>query len=75
MRYLVVFLVLSTFSVACISPNIPLQRVQFGSRIDGYGAIQEKIAKMSMIHYATESMAYMVAGTMDAGHQDYHVRS
>ena len=30
---------------------------------------------MSMIHYATESMAYMVAGTMDAGHQDYHVRS
>merc|ERR1719268_117406 len=42
-------------------------RVQFGSRIDGYGAIQEKIAKMSMIHYATESMAYMVAGTMDAG--------
>ena len=50
-------------------------RIQFGSRIDGYGAIQEKIAKMSMIHYATESMAYMVAGTMDAGHQDYHVRS
>merc|ERR1711892_842951 len=40
-------------------------RVQFGSRIDGYGAIQEKIAKMSMIHYATESMAYMVAGTKD----------
>ena len=40
-------------------------RIQFGSRIDGYGAIQEKFAKMSMIHYATESMAYMVAGTMD----------
>ena len=59
------------FSLVCVSPNIPLQRVQFGSR----GAIQEKIAKMSMIHYATESMAYMVAGTMDAGHQDYHVRS
>merc|ERR1719204_2550193 len=51
------------------------QRVQFGSRIDGYGAIQEKIAKMSMIHYATESMAYMVAGTMDAGHQDYHLEA
>merc|ERR1712002_1067560 len=50
-------------------------RVQFGSRIDGYGAIQEKIAKMSMIHYATESMAYMVAGTMDAGHQDYHLEA
>ena len=64
-----------TYFLVCISPNIPPQRVQFGSRIDGYGAIQEKIAKMSMIHYATESMAYMVAGTMDAGHQDYHVGS
>ena len=40
-------------------------RVQFGSRIDSYGAIQEKLARMSMIHYATESMAYMVSGTMD----------
>ena len=71
MIYLVVFLVFNTFPLACISLNIPLQRVQFESR----GAIQEKIAKMSMIHYATESMAYMVAGTMDAGHQDYHVGS
>merc|ERR1712168_391153 len=33
------------------------QRTQFGGRIDSYGAIQEKIARMSMIHYATESMA------------------
>merc|ERR1719251_242176 len=50
-------------------------RIQFGSRIDGYGAIQEKIAKMSMIHYATESMAYMVAGTMDAGYDDYQLEA
>jgi len=50
-------------------------RVQFGSRIDGYGAIQEKVAKMSMIHYATESMAYMVAGTMDAGYDDYQLEA
>merc|ERR1719325_18300 len=50
-------------------------RVQFGSRIDGYGAIQEKIAKMSMIHYATESMAYMVAGTMDAGYEDFQLEA
>ena len=33
------------------------QRHQFGSRIDSYGAIQEKIARMTMAHYATESMA------------------
>ena len=44
------------------------QRNQFGSRIDSYGAIQEKIARMSMVHYATESMAYMVSGIMDSGH-------
>merc|ERR1719239_1031338 len=50
-------------------------RVQFGSRIDGYGAIQEKIAQMSMTHYATESMPYMVAGTMDAGYKDYHLEA
>merc|ERR1712013_616841 len=34
------------------------QRVQFGTRIDSYGGVQEKIARMSMLHYATESMAY-----------------
>jgi len=51
------------------------QRVQFGSRIDSYGAIQEKIARMSMTHYATESMAYMVAGVMDAGFEDYQLEA
>merc|ERR1711876_157421 len=50
-------------------------RHQFGGRIDSYGAIQEKIARMSMIHYATESMAYMVAGTMDAGYDDYQLEA
>merc|ERR1719462_126542 len=47
------------------------QRVQFGTRIDSYGGVQEKIARMSMLHYATESMAYMVAGVMDQGHKEY----
>merc|ERR1719394_174936 len=51
------------------------QRVQFGSRIDTYGAIQEKIARMSMLHYATESMAYMVSGIMDSGHSDYQLEA
>jgi len=50
-------------------------RVQFGSRIDSYGAIQEKLARMSMIHYATESMAYMVSGTMDRGYDDYQLEA
>merc|ERR1712223_1274598 len=51
------------------------QRNQFGSRIDSYGAIQEKIARMSMLHYATESMAYMVSGLMDKGYQDYQLEA
>merc|ERR1712136_734823 len=50
-------------------------RIQFGSRIDSYGAVQEKIARMSMIHYATESTAYMVAGTMDRGYEDYQLEA
>merc|ERR1712158_72397 len=51
------------------------QRNQFGSKIDTYGSIQEKIAKMSMLHYATESLAYMVSGNMDAKYQDYHLEA
>ena len=46
-----------------------ITRNQFGGRIDSYGAIQEKIARMSMTHYATESVAYMVSGLMDQGFQ------
>merc|ERR1719266_2695921 len=51
------------------------QRNQFGSKIDSYGAIQEKIARMSMAHYATESMAYMVSGIMDNKHTDYQLEA
>merc|ERR1719273_1074660 len=51
------------------------QRTQFGFRIDSYGAIQEKIARMTMVHYATESMAYMVSGIMDGGYSDYHLEA
>merc|ERR1719447_744093 len=51
------------------------QRNQFGSKIDTYGAIQEKIARMSMVHYATESLAYMVSGIMDSGHSDYQLEA
>merc|ERR1712141_914747 len=51
------------------------QRKQFGSRIDSYGTIQEKIARMSMVHYATESMAYMVSGIMDSGATDYQLEA
>merc|ERR1712223_2072727 len=51
------------------------QRVQFGGKIESYGAIQEKIARMSIIHYATESVAYMVSGVMDNGIMDYQLEA
>merc|ERR1712117_5942 len=51
------------------------QRHQFGNRIDSYGAIQEKLARMSMTHYATESAAYMVSGIMDSGYTDYQLEA
>merc|ERR1712080_681756 len=33
------------------------------------------LARMSMIHYATESMAYHVSGTMDRGYEDYQLEA
>lgn len=50
-------------------------RVQFGTRIDSFGTIQEKIARMAVLHYVTESLAYMISGNMDSGSQDYHLEA
>ena len=36
------------------------QRTQFGNKLASYSGIQEKIARMSMLHYTTQSMAYML---------------
>lgn len=51
------------------------QRVQFGRTIDNYGTIQEKIGRMTLLHYVTESLAYMICGNMDKGSQDYHLEA
>lgn len=50
-------------------------RSQFGSKIATFGAIQEKIARMSTAHYVTESMAYMLSGIMDKGYTDYQLEA
>lgn len=47
--------------------NFAVNRKQFGSTIDHFGAIQEKIAHMAMRQYATESLGFMVSGIMDSG--------
>ncbi|KAM3960874.1 acyl-CoA dehydrogenase very long chain [Aphomia sociella] len=50
-------------------------RTQFGRRLADFGGVQEKLARMAMLQYVTESLAYMVSGNMDAGYQDYHLEA
>uniref|UniRef100_A0A3P8UM54 Very long-chain specific acyl-CoA dehydrogenase, mitochondrial n=1 Tax=Cynoglossus semilaevis TaxID=244447 RepID=A0A3P8UM54_CYNSE len=54
-------------------------RVQFGHKIHTYGAIQEKIARMTMLQYlpfyVTVSMAYMISGNMDSGATDFQIEA
>uniref|UniRef100_A0A7N6AI18 Very long-chain specific acyl-CoA dehydrogenase, mitochondrial n=1 Tax=Anabas testudineus TaxID=64144 RepID=A0A7N6AI18_ANATE len=50
-------------------------RTQFGSKIHTYGAIQEKIARMTMLQYVTESMAYMISGNMDSGATEFQIEA
>ena len=50
-------------------------RNQFGAKLHTYGTIQEKLARMSMLHYVTESMAYIVCANMDAGFEDFQLEA
>ena len=50
-------------------------RVQFGRRIDSFGTLQEKLARMAMLHYVTESMAYMISSNMDRGSVDFQLEA
>ncbi|GFO48918.1 very long-chain specific acyl-coa dehydrogenase, mitochondrial [Plakobranchus ocellatus] len=50
-------------------------RSQFGKKIESYGAIQEKIARMTMVQYVTESMAYMISGNMDQGSTEFQIEA
>lgn len=50
-------------------------RHQFGHKIESFGSIQEKIARMCILQYVSESMAYMIAGNMDRGSQHYQMES
>lgn len=51
------------------------QRLQFGKKLEDYKGVQEKLARMAMHHYATQSMAYMISGNMDKGSTDYHLEA
>merc|ERR1719454_2227449 len=50
-------------------------RKQFTEKIQEYGAIQEKLARLSANHYATESIAYLVSQAMDAKATNYHLEA
>ncbi|KAJ6217286.1 hypothetical protein RDWZM_008443 [Blomia tropicalis] len=50
-------------------------RSQFGNKLASFTGIQEKIARMSMMHYQTQSMAYMLSGMMDKGFKDYQLEA
>lgn len=50
-------------------------REQFGARLASFGQVREKLARMAMLQYATEAVAYSVSGNMDAGSQDYHLEA
>ena len=50
-------------------------RTQFGAKINSFGSIQEKLARMAMYHYVTESIAFMISNNMDGGSKDYHLEA
>ena len=62
---------------ACIEKAVEhaSQRKQFGDKIASYGTIQEKIARMSIAQYVTESMAYMVSANMDQGSTEFQIEA
>jgi acyl-CoA dehydrogenase family protein 9 len=46
-------------------------RKQFGKTIGSYGLIKEKVGRMAMRCYASESLVYLVSSTIDRGGVDY----
>lgn len=55
--------------------NHAANRTQFGEKIHNFGVIQEKLARMAMLQYVTESMAYMVSANMDQGSTDFQIEA
>jgi acyl-CoA dehydrogenase family protein 9 len=50
-------------------------RKQFGKSISEFGIIQEKLASMAALTYATESIVYMTTGNMVKGMNDYFLET
>ncbi|VDN31350.1 unnamed protein product [Gongylonema pulchrum] len=63
--------------VYCIHKTIAhvSERAQFGRKLKEFGNVQEQLIDMVLRHYATESLVYMLSGTMDRGVQDYQLEA
>ena len=57
------------------STDFAQQRVQFGKKICEYGHVQERLAGMAAAQYATEAVAYHVAGLMDGGAKEFQIEA
>jgi len=50
-------------------------RTQFGKQLITFGTIQEKLARMTMLQYATEAIAYMLSANMDKGSPEFQIEA
>nr|VZI50567.1 unnamed protein product [Spirometra erinaceieuropaei] len=50
-------------------------RKQFGNTLDHYQSIEEKLANMAVRQYTTESIGFMLSGTMDLGAKDFQLEA
>ena len=50
-------------------------RVQFGNKLEMYGVVQEKLARMTIAQYVTESIAYLLSGIMDLGSEEFQLEA
>ncbi len=51
------------------------ERKQFGQSISNFGLIQEKLGRMALDTFVTESVAYLTCGLVDAGVPDFSLES
>jgi len=62
-------------SILALAANHAVGRKQFDRSISEFGMIQDKLAHMASLCYATESIAYLTAGNMDRGMKDFFIES
>ncbi len=62
-------------TVLALASEHAKNRKQFGKSIAEFGLVQEKLAKMAALTYATESMVYLSTGNMIRGMNDYYMET